>query len=897
MAIIKAPEDTQARKAWLTALRELQRRKQPICSLSDFVKYMWPVIEPGTDLVWNWHMDAVCAHLEAVAFGGIKNLIINVPPGTSKPCSVDGHVLERTRGRIRLGDVGVGDEVLTHKGRFRRVLAVHQQGILSRLEIQTHMGRAVRVADDHSVLTTRGWIQAKDLTEADSTAVVHPREDCGTRTIPLEEARLLGYLIGDGCVKYGGARFTNQDPESVADFEACAVALGFGLSKAKKAGGTADTYDVKLRSKAPGTRTSIVSDFLTKHDLAGRCSYDKRVPPAVLAGRADIVADFIAAYWACDGTIHDRRDLPRSGRPGQLSQVIRLEAVTVSAELAHDLQHLFSRLGMRMRVRRKTTQLKTRAQGDTYSAWHVVAEDQDTVAKFMQYIAPRMRHEKRTRAQGTVRRGFDAVLNPDPVARVVRIDPGECRCLTVEEDSSFVFDDIAVHNSTIATVMWPTWMWTFNPEWRLVAASYADTLSLRDGAKARVLLESQRYKDAFAPAWKLQGDVNAKGYYQNSKMGFRVSVSVGGAGTGLRGNTILVDDPLNASESHSKPARDAVKWWWDQGFANRLNDMRTGSRVVIMQRLHEEDLTGHLLAQSDPKWDHLCLPSEFDPERRSVTNAQWYIPPGLPGQGTLAQFADPRQKKGELLFPARFPVEVLAQERVRLGSSGYSGQHDQDPTAEGGNKFKLEWWRFWKPDGVAAAGAARPRGCNSAPAVPLPERFDDMLISVDCTFKAVSRSKDATAQSDIDFVCASVIGRKGANKFLLDQRHGRWGLKATLNVIRELRNDYPRARRILVEDKANGSAVIETLEEELDGVIAVQPEGGKEARAAACEPQIESGNFYLPEGAPWLPAFLAEFAAFPKGKHDDRVDSVTQALVWWINGAKSLARARMMGSW
>jgi predicted phage terminase large subunit-like protein len=431
--------------------------------------------------------------------------------------------------------------------------------------------------------------------------------------------------------------------------------------------------------------------------------------------------------------------------------------------------------------------------------------------------------------------------------------------------------------STFCCVMWPAWTWTFRPEWRALFATYSDALSLRDAAKTRLLLESDWYRQTFAPAWELARDTNAKGYFQNTRLGFRFSTSVGGAGTGLRGDAIVIDDPLNAPDAKSKAEREAVKFWWDQGFANRLNNMATGSRVIIMQRLHEEDLSGHVLEQGG--WEHLCLPAEFESKRRCRTSIG---------------FVDPRQTEGELLFPARFPKEVLDDEKVRQGSSGYAGQYQQRPAPEGGNRFQKAWWRFWKPDGTLAVGTRRPDGCTDAPAVPLPPRFQDVLISVDCTFKGQSRSQ---VKSEVDYVCAVVIGKSGANKYLLDRRHGQMGIVQTMNVIRELREAWPRARRILIEDKANGSAVIEMLQDELDGILAVEPEGGKEARAASVEPQIEAGNFYLPEGAPWIDSFVEEFALFPKGKHDDQVDATTQALVWWIAGGRDQDRLRKLGTW
>ena len=231
---------------------------------------------------------------------------------------------------------------------------------------------------------------------------------------------------------------------------------------------------------------------------------------------------------------------------------------------------------------------------------------------------------------------------------------------------------------------------------------------------------------------------------------------------------------------------------------------------------------------------------------------------------------DPRTVDGELLFPEKFPASVIAEAKRVLGSQGYAAQHQQRPTPAGGGMFKSEWWRFWKPDGTSADCSLRPQDCYSGPARPLPDKFDQVLISVDANFKA---------KESADPVAILVIGAKGADRFMLDQAHGPFGFTRTVSVLRDVCARWPQARKVLIEAKANGDAIIETLKHEISGIIAINPEGGKEARAWAIQPQVEAGNCYLPDGAPWLEEFIAEFAGFPKGRHDDYVDAFDQALL------------------
>jgi hypothetical protein len=303
--------------------------------------------------------------------------------------------------------------------------------------------------------------------------------------------------------------------------------------------------------------------------------------------------------------------------------------------------------------------------------------------------------------------------------------------------------------STFCCVMWPAWTWTFRPEWRALFATYSDALSLRDAAKTRLLLESDWYRQTFAPAWELARDTNAKGYFQNTRLGFRFSTSVGGAGTGLRGDAIVIDDPLNAPDAKSKAEREAVKFWWDQGFANRLNNMATGSRVIIMQRLHEEDLSGTYSSRAGGNTSACRRSSNqsADAARRS-------------GSSTLAD-------RGRAAVPRPVPeVSVLDDEKVAAkGSSGYAGQYQQRPGARGRvTGSKKPGGVSGSPTGRLAVGTRRPRRLQRRAArFPAPALSRTCLISVDCTFKGQSR---AGPKSELDYVSiVVVIGKSGANKY------------------------------------------------------------------------------------------------------------------------------------
>ncbi|HLY19978.1 MAG TPA: phage terminase large subunit, partial [Bryobacteraceae bacterium] len=317
-----------------------------------------------------------------------------------------------------------------------------------------------------------------------------------------------------------------------------------------------------------------------------------------------------------------------------------------------------------------------------------------------------------------------------------------------------------------------------------------------------------------------------------------------------------VDDPHSVDQAESDAERRTAVEWFSGTMSTRLNDLATGHKVVIQQRLHEDDLTGDLLAKGGFEW--LCLPAEFEPERRCSTPI----------------WSDPRVEPGELLWPDKVTAAQLESLQNSLGSYRYAGQYQQRPAPASGGIFQRHWPRFWKPAhmDLPPVPVRMPDGqVIGVHAIPLPEEFDTQIQSWDLAFKDKASS---------DYAVGQVWGAKGADRFLLDQRRERMDMPATKNAIRSMSAKWPKAAAKLVEDKANGPAVIQELQHEISGLIEVTPEGGKLARAHAVSPQVESGNVYLPHPAicSWVEAFIEELMTFPNSRHDDQVDAMTQAL-------------------
>lgn len=399
--------------------------------------------------------------------------------------------------------------------------------------------------------------------------------------------------------------------------------------------------------------------------------------------------------------------------------------------------------------------------------------------------------------------------------------------------------------STIISQAFPAWDWIANPHLQYLTASYAKDLSTRDAVNSRRIMEDERYQRAYGDKFKMTSDQNVKTRYENDKGGSRVVTSTDGAATGFGGNRRIVDDPISSKEADSLAAINASIEWWKGTMATRGNDPETDTTVLTHQRVNERDLTGYILAE-EKGWEHLVLPLRY--EREFVAKA------------TKIGYIDPRTEEGELMHPSRMGEEAAIKLESSLGAYHTNAQLQQRPDSRGGNIFVRSLWKFYKV---------------------LPQ-LDEKVISIDCTFK--------DKQSN-DYVAIHVWGRKGADKFLLYRMREHLGFGATVIAIRTVKAKFPDAVSVLIEDKANGPAVIETLTKEIAGIVAINPEGGKVARAYAIQPEHEAGNLYLPDPSidPKIEEFLSEASSFPNPAiHDDEVDATTQCINWYRNRTVSM---------
>jgi predicted phage terminase large subunit-like protein len=445
---------------------------------------------------------------------------------------------------------------------------------------------------------------------------------------------------------------------------------------------------------------------------------------------------------------------------------------------------------------------------------------------------------------------LEAVSNHEIKNLVINVPPGTGKSLTTN-------------------VFWPCWEWIDRPETKWIYGSFDPTLMGRDALRSINLLRStwfvRRWGHRLPPGGKL-----ATANHVTLAGGFRFSTSPGGKATGRHGDIFVTDDPIKPKDAlggatMTKNALRAVSEWLSATMSTRRADAATFRKVIIMQRLHEEDPAGEAIASGD--YTVLRLPMRFEADDPSRT----------------AWGGDRRTTEGELLFPARFPESAVATLEKDLHQNA-AAQLQQRPIRQGGGIFKRPWWRFYHkrlgvPEYCFPGSEPTGRLC-----VVLPDVGYDVQ-SWDMAFKG---------NDDSDFVCGGMWRSYGEHYYLVDQLCERLDFPASVTAMRSFSDKHPSAYDKLVEDKANGPAIESTLRGEMPGITLVTPMGGKEARANAGAVLIRDARVFVPhpEIATFdVLAYLAQHERFPRGKNDDMVDQTSQALVRFRQHGDDFARA------
>jgi predicted phage terminase large subunit-like protein len=389
--------------------------------------------------------------------------------------------------------------------------------------------------------------------------------------------------------------------------------------------------------------------------------------------------------------------------------------------------------------------------------------------------------------------------------------------------------------SLFCSVALPAFALGLNPTQRILCCSYAQDLAAKHARDCRSVLESPWYQQIF-PKTRIDPRKNTEAEIETTAKGFRLATSVGGTLTGRGGRLVIIDDPMKPGDAYSEAKRQGVWQWYETTLLSRLDNKAEDVIIVVMQRLHVDDLAGHLLEQDAGQWSVLNLPALAEADELTPL-----------GGGRMQS-----RKHGEALHPGREPVPVLERTRAEMGSLAFAAQYQQSPVPIEGGLVKWSWFgRFQDP--------------------PRRRSGDQLVMSWDTAVKA--------EQTNDFSVCTTWLVR-GKACHLLEVFRQRLEYPALKRAIIDRARDYdPTA--LLIEDKGSGQSLIQELREESAfRPIAIEPEGDKVTRMSVQSAKIEAGHVLIPEAASWLGEFQKEILSFPNGRHDDQADSVSQALGW-----------------
>jgi len=418
------------------------------------------------------------------------------------------------------------------------------------------------------------------------------------------------------------------------------------------------------------------------------------------------------------------------------------------------------------------------------------------------------------------------------------------RIMRGENDRLMIFMPPRHGKSMCVTETFPSYFLGHYPHKRVMELSYGAELAQEFGKKNRDKVFEYGYdvfrirlsnQQATKTNWKIEGTDG--GMY---------SVGFFGSVTGRGADLLIVDDPIrNRAEAESQTYREKIWAEYQSTVATRLHP--GGAVIIILTRWHEDDLAARLLNPEFGKvedWKILSLPAICDKEDDLLG-----------------------RKIGESLWAVGgYDEEWAAQKKENVGTYAWNSLYQQRPTPSSGGLFKREWWQKWRE---------------------LPGDLFDFVQSWDCTFKDANTS---------DFVVGQVWARSKknpANRYLLDQVRARMTFTETVEAVRTLSAKWKQTTRKLIEDKANGTAVMDVLRKEVHGLVPVEPMGGKVVRAHAVTACVEAGNVFIPDAsiAPWVHDFIEELSSFPSGAHDDQVDAMTQANAYYNDRGKFNIRA------
>lgn len=415
------------------------------------------------------------------------------------------------------------------------------------------------------------------------------------------------------------------------------------------------------------------------------------------------------------------------------------------------------------------------------------------------------------------------------------------RIIRKEEKEKDIIVNISprASKSLITSVCLLPWMWIKEPTMPMIAVSFDEDLSLINAQLSKDIIKSDEYQVLFGNMFQIRSDVDSKGHFMNDKGGFRLSKTIGSNITGHKGVVIVVDDPINPKNAEYELARKASIEYYTKSLYNRLTPINLGIRIIIMQRLHEEDLSGYLLEKNPNDYVHICLPAE----QSDIIKPKSLIP---------------FYEKNEGLFdPIRLNRKTLAEFKQTLGSRGYSGQYEQTPSPDEGSIFKKEWF----------------------------DEIDPITLTRDVINEPIHFFIDSayTEKTENDPTAIMTCYKSGNYLYVLDVKEVWLEFPSLIKYVKEHVNMFQHTNnsKIFIEGKASGKSIVQQLRAEtmlnVVEIDAKQVREDKITRAHSIAPICESRRVKFVKGS-YMKHFVDQLAGFPNYRHDDQVDCLVMSV-------------------
>ena len=851
-------------------------------SLYDFLVGAWPFLDasPWKD---GWPIEAVAEHLQAVVDGDIKRLVINIPPRMGKACENNTLVMT-TAGWKRHGDLVPGDFVFHPSGVPVKVLAINED-VPTDVRVEFFDGSVIYCHENHEwtlynrmsrrweTVETRVFLEprrgrwgktGKTVKKASSGGrALHQLPAVSSPRLPEADLGLHPYVLGAwlGGGSAGKPRITHdsRDRECIDRI----INAGFPASAV-------------WTHKEAGVLTTNFAGSELREALQGLgVLHDKHIPSRYLTASVGQRLELLAGLIDTDGRV-DKKG--------------RCHFSNTNRQLIDGVAGLARSMGWKVSSTKYAPRLSTSGIQGKRRCW--IVSFQPTM------VIPTALPRKRIKRLAPKRAIGLKSVTLDPCGKVGK-------CIEVDSpDGLYLVGEnlIPTHNSSITSVAFPAWTWaqsqrsaTSGPGVQFLCASYGSSLAMRDSVKCRRLIESPWYQKYWGSRFKLTSDQNTKGRFLNDQRGERLITSVDAKVTGEGGSIIIVDDPNAANEAFSEASIQSTIDWWDGTMSTRLNDQKTGAMIVIQQRLAENDLTGHILENdTEREWTHLCLPMRYESSRHTSTIIGWEDPRGCDLEGeplvkvTENGIREPRDiaaekilkaRENSLLWDDRFGEKEVARLERILGPYGAAGQLQQRPEPAGGGLIKTEWWNLWESRAYPAMDYIM---ASLDTAYTLNTANDCSAMTIWGIFSEDFRAQEIRSYAKNGKQIVERMYVEGAPKLML--MHA-WNVRLEFHeLIEKVAHTCKQLKvdKLLIENKAAGISVAQEMRRLYSGqgwaVQLSDPKSSdKYSRLISIQHLFAEGLVFAPD-TEWAQEVVNQVGSFPKGKHDDLVDTVSMAV-------------------